>query len=341
MNSLVGGFFLLCARRRHRSSSSNSSIRISLFFLSGLEDLERTHQSVIDTHHSTSIVKLSTVVGSREDGDELSLGEELISVLDNLMGTTHEIQVVFVEELGHNIVSKGERHSAVVLTPPIDVLLGVTPEEITQDTRVGDISRAHDAADLLHGVVFGRKSSVHAKDLLVNDSGDGKAVKAISESLPKLNVVSSLTLIIEAVYAVNRGTLVVSAQQEKVLRVLDLVREQEADGFQTLLATVDIVTEEEVVGIGRESSVLEQTKEVIVLPMNITHDFDGSFELQKDRLRDEHLSRLEAKLSDLRFGEVHELSRALAAHVEESRDDVVNVKLGFRHCDKDRLTKEG
>lgn len=37
---------------------------LPLILISGLEDLEGAHKGLIHTHHGTSIVKLSTVVGS-------------------------------------------------------------------------------------------------------------------------------------------------------------------------------------------------------------------------------------------------------------------------------------
>lgn len=82
---------------------------------------------------------------------------------------------------------------------------------------------------------------MHREDLLINDSGDGKAVEAISERLPELDVVSALALIIEPIDTVNRGTLVVTAEDEEVLRVFDLVCEQEANGLERLLSSIDIV----------------------------------------------------------------------------------------------------
>ena len=45
-----------------------------------------------------------------------------------------------------------------------------------------------------------------------------------------------LTLIVEAVDSVDAGALVVAAQQKEILRVLDLVGQQQADGLQRLLA---------------------------------------------------------------------------------------------------------
>ena len=134
------------------------------------------------------------------------------------------------------------------------------------------VGRSHDSPDLLHGVQVRAQAAVHGEDLLVDDGSDGQAVEAISESLPKLDVVSSLALIVETVDAVDGGTLVVAAQDEEVLGVLDLVGQEKADGLEGLLATVDVVTEEEVVGLGREAAVFEETEKVVVLAVNITAD---------------------------------------------------------------------
>ena len=61
----------------------------------------------------------------------------------------------------------------------------------------------------------------------------------------------------------------VATEKEEVLGILDLVGEEETDGLQALLASVDVVAEKEVVGLGREEPVLKQTKEVSVLPVNV------------------------------------------------------------------------
>jgi len=50
---------------------------------------------------------------------------------------------------------------------------------------------------------------------------------------------------------------VVAAQQKEVLRIFDLVGQQQADGLQGLLAPIDVVAEEQVVGGRGESAVLE------------------------------------------------------------------------------------
>lgn len=81
-----------------------------------------------------------------------------------------------------------------------------------------------------------------------------------------------LTLVIEAIDAVDAGTLVVPTEQEKVLWILDLIGQQQADGLQRLLAPVHVVPQEQVVTLWREAAILKQPQKVIVLAMNVTCD---------------------------------------------------------------------
>lgn len=113
---------------------------------------------------------------------------------------------------------------------------------------------------------------MHGEDLLINDGGNGQAVEAVGKSLPKLDVVAPLALVVETVDTVDGRALVVAAQNEEVLGVFDLVCQQKADGLERLLATVDVVTEEEVVRLRREATVFEETEKIVVLAVDITAD---------------------------------------------------------------------
>ena len=78
------------------------------------------------------------------------------------------------------------------------------------------------------------------------------------------------TFIVKPVDPVYGCAFVVAAEDEEVFGIFDFVCEKKTDGFQRLLASIDVVTEEEVVGFRREATILEQSKEIIVLSMNIT-----------------------------------------------------------------------
>lgn len=134
------------------------------------------------------------------------------------------------------------------------------------------ISGTHDPTDLLHRVQVGAQATVHGKDLLVDDGRDRQTVEAVSKSLPQLDVVPALAFIVEAIDTVDGCTLVITAQDKEVLGVLDLVCQEETDSLQRLLATVDVVTKEKVVGLWGETTVFEQTQKIVVLAVNITAD---------------------------------------------------------------------
>lgn len=122
---------------------------------------------------------------------------------------------------------------------------------------------------------------MHGKNLLVDDSGDRKAVEAIGEGLPKLDVVATLALVVEAIDSVDRGALVVTSEDEEVFGVLDLVGKEQANSLKRLLTSVDVVTEEEVVGLGREATILEESEEIVVLSVDITADLSGHGQVSK------------------------------------------------------------
>ena len=94
------------------------------------------------------------------------------------------------------------------------------------------IALIHNSLDLFKTTEFWAQTTVHAQNLLINDSGDGEAVETVSKGLPQLDVVPSLAFVIEAINSVDRGALVVASEEEEVLRVLDFVGQEQADGFK-------------------------------------------------------------------------------------------------------------
>ena len=64
----------------------------------------------------------------------------------------------------------------------------------------------------------------------------------------------------------------VATQDEEVLGVLDLVGQEQANSLQRLLATVDVVSKEEVIGFWRKSTILKQAQQIVILTMYIAAD---------------------------------------------------------------------
>jgi hypothetical protein len=103
---------------------------------------------------------------------------------------------------------------------------------------------------------------------------------------------------------------VIAAEHEEVLWVFDLVREQQADGLERLLATIDVVAEKEVVGLGREPAVLEETEQIVVLAVDVTA-YLGSRRQLGVRCADGSVLTLIGASSSSRMGCEMKISRAL------------------------------
>lgn len=110
---------------------------------------------------------------------------------------------------------------------------------------------------------------MHAQDLLIDERSNGQTVEAVRHGLPQADTVASLTLIVEAVDAVDARRLMVAAQYVELVGVAHLERQQQADRLNGLLAAIDVIAEKQVVGGRRKASVLEQTQQVVVLAVDI------------------------------------------------------------------------
>lgn len=128
-----------------------------------------------------------------------------------------------------------------------------------------------------------------AEDFVIDDGGHGEAVEALDELFPELQAVASLALVIETIDSIDRTALVVASQQEEVFWVLDLVSHHQTDHFQILLAAVHIVSEEQVVTLGRKVSDFKNPEKVDILAVNITRYDKGRVQLDQVWLADENL----------------------------------------------------
>ena len=113
----------------------------------------------------------------------------------------------------------------------------------------------------------------------------------------------------------------VPPQHEEILGIFNFVRQEETDGFQRLLAAIDVIAEEDVVGFGGEPSIFEQTEEVVVLAVDVAANLDGGLEFEEHGLGDEEVAGAKAEHFYFGFGEVDLLSWAGTADGKEFVDD--------------------
>ena len=70
------------------------------------------------------------------------------------------------------------------------------------------------------------------------------AVESIYKSLPNLDIASAFAFIIKAIDPRNVCALMIASEEEEILRVFDLVAQQEKNCFQGILASIDVVAKE-------------------------------------------------------------------------------------------------
>lgn len=123
------------------------------------------------------------------------------------------------------------------------------------------------------------ESSVATKYFFIDDSSNGQTIETIRESLPQFYIIPSFALIIKSIYPIDACTFVISSEQKEIFRVLDFVSQQQADGFQRLLSSVNVVAEEKVIRLGGKASVLEEPQQIGVLAVYVSTNLQGCFQL--------------------------------------------------------------
>ena len=83
---------------------------------------------------------------------------------------------------------------------------------------------------------------METEDLIVDESSQGEVVEEVCEGFPDVGVpVFAQTFVVEAVDLGDLARLVVSAQDRYALRVPDFEGHEEGDGFDGVVAAVDVV----------------------------------------------------------------------------------------------------
>ena len=82
-----------------------------------LQNLEGTHESLIDTHHSSRVIEFSAVIWCRENGNQLSLSEELVAVFHDLMRSADQVHFVLFQELSDDVLSVHIGDSSLIVSP--------------------------------------------------------------------------------------------------------------------------------------------------------------------------------------------------------------------------------
>ena len=101
--------------------------------------------------------------------------------------------------------------------------------------------------------------------LVVDEGREGQEVEQVGEVLPDVGVaVLAQALVVEAVHLGDLARLVVAAQDRDAVAVPHLERDEERHRLDRVVAAVDVVAHEEVVGVGRVATDAEQLGQVVL-----------------------------------------------------------------------------
>jgi hypothetical protein len=156
------------------------------------------------------------------------------------MRSRHEGQAVIVIKSLGDVLAKGVAGASRGDSPAAAVVR-VGPEEVAHRSLVRDLLDAVDGADVIEGVDGGREAAVEAEDLVVDEGGEGEVVEKVGEGFPDVGVaVLPQTLVVEAVDLGDLPRLVVAAKDGDPLSVPDFERDEERDGLDRVVPSVDV-----------------------------------------------------------------------------------------------------
>ena len=89
---------------------------------------------------------------------------------------------------------------------------------------------------------------------IIDQSSNWETVEALNKFLPQFKTIPSFALIIKSINSINTAAFMISSQQEKVFRVFNFISEHQTNDLKILLASVNIVSEEEIIAFWWESS---------------------------------------------------------------------------------------
>ena len=96
-------------------------------------------------------------------------------------------------------------------------------------------------------------------DLGLDEGGEGEVIKEIGEVTPYVGVpVFSETFVVESIHLGNLSGFVVPAKDSDAIAIPEFHGHQKGDGLDGIVASVDVITHEEVVGVRRVAADAKQ-----------------------------------------------------------------------------------
>ena len=137
---------------------------------------------------------------------------------------------------------------------------------------------------------------MEAEDLILDDGGKREVIEEVGQVLPHVRVaVLSEALVVEAVNLGDLPTLVVTSEDCDPVPIAHFEADEQSDGLHGVVASVHVVSHEQIVRVWGVASDLEQFHQVVELSMNITAHSDRASDRLDVALRLDNLFRLQKR----------------------------------------------
>lgn len=172
---------LSISRKENSQKVRTQTVVVHVFTVTfrGLVSFVTLLKVVVHQHHRCLIAHPVAVVRSRPNcyqsrraGLVFPFKVQLVSFLNQLMGTDYQFCVVYRQELVHGLRTEEPACPTRVLLPAFQFFLWVRPHEIAKWSRWWNFDVSFDGADVVDGVTFRGDATMHAKDFPFNNGGD-------------------------------------------------------------------------------------------------------------------------------------------------------------------------
>lgn len=101
--------------------------------------------------------------------------------------------------------------------------------------------------------------------MVVHQGGQRQVIEKIREKLPNVGIsVLAQTLVVESIHLSDLPRFVVTTQDCYAIAVSQFEGDEQSHGLNRVVTTVDVITHEEVVGVGRVAANAEEFREVVL-----------------------------------------------------------------------------
>ena len=121
---------------------------------------------------------------------------------------------------------------------------------------------------------------MEAEDLVLDHSGEGQVIEELSKLLPDVGItILAEALVVEPIYLSDLSRLVVSSEDSESVLIADFKGDKQGYGLDRVVSSVDVVTHEQIVGVWRMATNLEELAQVMELPVDVSAYCDGGANL--------------------------------------------------------------